>query len=80
MAKIIDYGSLVLDRPLDQDYPSGTAVRAITPQDAHGVSGQELQSTIGIPSSQGISDQISDQSNSSGLLTENTGAFVTPLK
>ena len=79
VAKIIDYGSLVLDRFLDQDYPSGTTVRAITPQDVHGVSGQELQSTIGIPNSQGISDQISDQSNPSGRLTENTGAYITPL-
>ena len=79
VAKIIDYGSLVLDRPVDQDYPSGTTVRAITPQDVHGVSGQELQSTIGIPNSQGISDQISDQSNPSGRLTENTGAYITPL-
>ena len=64
VAKIIDYGSLVLDRPLDQDYPSGTTVRALTPQESN---------------SQGISDQISDQSNPSGLLTENTGALVTPL-
>ena len=55
VAKIIDYGSLVLF--LDQDYPSGTTVRAITPQDAHGVSGHDLQSTIGIPNGQGISDR-----------------------
>ena len=79
VAKIIDYGSLVLDRFLDQDYPSGTTVRAITPQDAHSVSAQDLQSTSQIPNSQGISDQISDQSNPSGLLIENTGVTNEPL-
>ena len=79
VAKIIDYGSLVLDRPSDQDYRNGTTVRAITPQDAHGVSRHELQSTIGIPNSQEISDQISDQFSPSGLLIENTGVTNEPL-
>ena len=56
VAKIVDYGSLVLDRPLDQEYPSGTTVRALTPQESRSVGGQDIQSTIGIPNSQEIPD------------------------
>ena len=58
VAKIINFGSLVLHTNLDQDYPSGTTVRAITPHDARGVGGQDIQSTHGVPNSQRITDQI----------------------
>ena len=63
VAKIVDFGSLVLDRPLDQDYPCGTTARAITPQDAHGVDGQDRLSSNRIPNIQGISSQIGDRSD-----------------
>ena len=33
VAQIIDFGSLVLDRNLDQTFPAGAIVRAITPQE-----------------------------------------------
>ena len=49
------------------------------PQESRGVSGQDLPSAVGIPSSQGISDQISDRSNPSGLLTENASVTNAPL-
>ena len=128
VAKIVNFGSLILDRNLDQNYPAGTIVRTITPQDARGVGGQntqstqntqritnqigdrstatdlrtenanatntlshattpqarsvggqDIQSTNRIPSSQGISDQISDRSNAPDLLTQNTDVRNTPL-
>ena len=33
MAQVIALGSLVLDRPLDQDYPAGSPIRELTPRD-----------------------------------------------
>ena len=35
MAQIIGLGSLVLDRPLDRDYPAGSPIREVTPADDH---------------------------------------------
>ena len=48
VAQIIDFGSLVLDRNLNQTFPTGAIVRAITPQEVHGVDGQDRQLTHGI--------------------------------
>ena len=33
MAQVIAFGSLVLDRPLDRDYPAGASIREIAPTD-----------------------------------------------
>ena len=33
MAQVIALGSLVLDRPLDRDYPAGSPIRELTPAD-----------------------------------------------
>ena len=33
MAQVIALGSLVLDRPLDRDYPAGALIREVTPAD-----------------------------------------------
>ena len=35
MAQVIGLGSLVLDRPLDRDYPAGSPIREVTPADDH---------------------------------------------
>ena len=35
MAQVIGFGSLVLDRPLDRDYPAGSPIREVTPADDH---------------------------------------------
>ena len=63
VAQIIDFGSLVLERKLDQTFPAGAIVRAITPQETHNVDSQNRQSTHGIPmDNQGISNQNGDRS------------------
>ena len=33
MAQVIAFGSLVLDRPLDRDYPAGASIREVAPTD-----------------------------------------------
>ena len=33
MAQVIAFGSLILDRPLDRDYPAGSPIREVTPAD-----------------------------------------------
>ena len=33
MAQVTGFGSLVLDRPLDRDYPAGSPIREVTPAD-----------------------------------------------
>ena len=33
MAQVVAFGSLVLDRPLDRDYPVGSPIREVTPTD-----------------------------------------------
>ena len=84
VAQIIDFGSLVLDRNLDQTFPAGAIVRA-TPQEVHRADGQNRQSTHGIPmDNKGISNQDGDRSR---LLpdppVENTSeidAETSPLK
>ena len=74
VAKIIDFGSLVLDRNLDQTFPAGTIVRTITPQDARGVGGQNTQST---QNNQRIANQFGDRSTATDLRTENANATNT---
>ena len=59
MAQIVDFGSLVLDRTLDQTFLAGAIVHAITPQDVNGVNGQSRQLTI---DNQGSSNQNGDRS------------------
>ena len=39
-AQIVAYGSIVIDRPVDRDYPIGSTVRELTPQDDHRVDSQ----------------------------------------
>ena len=39
-AQIVAYGSIVIDRPVDRDYPAGSTVRELTPQDDHRVDSQ----------------------------------------
>ena len=39
-AQIVAYGSIVLDRPVDRDYPVGSTVRELTPLDDHRVDSQ----------------------------------------
>ena len=39
-AQIVAYGSIVIDRPVDRDYPIGSTVRELTPQDDHRVGSQ----------------------------------------
>ena len=34
------YGSIVIDRPVDRDYPIGSTVRELTPEDDHRVDSQ----------------------------------------
>ena len=74
VAKIIDYGSLVLDRNLDQDFPHDTRVRTITPQDVRGVGGQNTQPT---QNNQRITNQIGDRSTATDQRTENANVTNT---
>ena len=74
VAKIVDFGSLVLDRNLDQDYLCGTIVRTITPQDARGIGGQNTQSA---QNNQRITNQISDRSTATDLQPENANVTNT---
>ena len=39
-AQIVSYGSIVIDRPVDRDYPIGSTVRELTPEDDHRVDSQ----------------------------------------
>ena len=39
-AQIVAYGSIVIDRPVDRDYPVGSTVRELTPLDDHQVGSQ----------------------------------------
>ena len=39
-AQIVGYGSIIIDRPVDRDYPVGSTVRELTPQDDHRVDSQ----------------------------------------
>ena len=39
-AQIVAYGSIVIDRPVDRDYPIGSTVRELTPEDDHRVDSQ----------------------------------------
>ena len=39
-AQIVAYGSIVIDRPVDRDYPVGSTVRELTPLDDHRVDSQ----------------------------------------
>ena len=39
-AQVVAYGSLILDRALDRDYPVGTTVRELTPVDDQRVDSQ----------------------------------------
>ena len=39
-AQIVAYGSIVIDRPVDRDYPIGSTVRELTPQDDQRVDSQ----------------------------------------
>ena len=39
-AQIVAYGSIVIDRPVDRDYPIGSTVRELTPDDDHRVDSQ----------------------------------------
>ena len=73
VAKIVDFGSLVLDRKLDRTFPAGTTVRAITPQDTRGVDGQNTQST----QNNQRTNQIGDRSTATDLRTENANATNT---
>ena len=34
-AQIVAYGSIIIDRPVDRDYPIGSTVRELTPEDDH---------------------------------------------
>ena len=73
VAKIVVFGSLVLDRKLDRTFPAGTRVRAITPQDTRGVDGQNTQST----QNNQRTNQIGDRSTATDLRTENANATNT---
>ena len=39
-AQIVALGSIVIDRPVDRDYPAGSTVRELTPEDDHRVDSQ----------------------------------------
>ena len=39
-AQIVAFGSIVIDRPVDRDYPIGSTVRDLTPEDDHRVDSQ----------------------------------------
>ena len=39
-AQIVAYGSIIIDRPVDRDYPIGSTVRELNPQDDHRVDSQ----------------------------------------
>ena len=39
-AQIVAYGSIIIDRPVDRDYPAGSTVRELTPLDDHRVDAQ----------------------------------------
>ena len=39
-AQILAFGSIGLDRPVDRDYPIGSTVRELTPEDDHRVDSQ----------------------------------------
>ena len=39
-AQIVAYGSIIIDRPVDRDYPLGSTVRELTPQDDHRIDSQ----------------------------------------
>ena len=39
-AQIVAYGSIIIDRPVDRDYPIGSTVRELTPADEHRVDSQ----------------------------------------
>ena len=39
-AQVVAYGSIVIDRPVDRDYPVGSTVRELTSQDDHRVDSQ----------------------------------------
>ena len=77
VAKIVNFGSLILDRNLDQNYPAGTTVRAITPQDACGVDGVGGQNAQSTQNNQRITNQIGDRSTATDLRTENANATNT---